>query len=104
MNHRAQAIVLAVADEFGFTLDELRSRDRRKTTADARAVAYLVLRNCARMSYPEIGETLARDHTSVITGVRKATLRVVGDAWFGERYERLRARFQDARNVSDLAS
>jgi chromosomal replication initiation ATPase DnaA len=46
---------------------------RDKSTWTARQVAYFVLKEDFRWSYPEIGAEFSRHHTSVLHGVQKIT-------------------------------
>ena len=47
-------------------VDEIRSRNRKPRLVEARAQVAHILRDFLKMSYPEIGEIIDRDHTSVI--------------------------------------
>ena len=43
----------------------------RQSVSDARAVGMYIARNTLKMSFPEVGEAFARDHTSVMAACRK---------------------------------
>lgn len=61
-----------VCEVFGCTEDELRSKCRSKSLVDARHLAMWFMRECIKMSYPEIGREFSnRDHTTVIHAFRK---------------------------------
>ena len=47
------------------------TKDRHKNIADARAVAMWVARKRTSMSFPEIGREFDKDHTTVMSAVRK---------------------------------
>lgn len=70
-------LLVALAREFGVAVDDLRVPDRQQSIAAMRCIAMATLREHTRMSYPEIGRLLLRDHTTVMSGCARAvTLRV----------------------------
>lgn len=65
-------LVDAVGQAFGVSQERLLSRDRSAEVALPRQIAMYLLREEARLSLPQIGETLGgRDHTTVMYGCRK---------------------------------
>jgi len=64
-------VQLVVAQHFGLTVDDLLGQERYKTTAYARHIVSFLAREQLGMSYPEIARVSRRDHTSVLSGVRK---------------------------------
>ena len=68
----AERIVRTVADSYGLTAKELRSRSRVRSISHPRAVAYWLLRrHVPGISFPEIGRHLGGfDHSSVMYGCR----------------------------------
>lgn len=60
-----------VADEFGTTVDGILSDDRKKGVTCARHAACTVFRRRFRLSYPEIGKIVGRDHTTAMAGVKR---------------------------------
>ncbi len=71
MKPTALHIAKDVAEEFGVTLEDLRSRSRVARIADARAVAFFLLTRYLHMSTGEAGKFLRRDHATVMHGARK---------------------------------
>jgi chromosomal replication initiator protein len=68
----AQAILEATAKMFGFTVDELRGKSRRRPLVTARQIGMYVCREMTDLSYPAIArEYGGRDHTTVIHAVDK---------------------------------
>lgn len=55
----------------GVTMQELIGRRRKKFIAEARQEAFLLSRRLGH-SYPEIGEFFCRDHTTIISGCKRA--------------------------------
>ena len=64
-----------IANANGMTLDELTAPERNASIVRVRVAAYLALRS-AGASYPEIGAVMKRDHTTVLSAVRKARRQV----------------------------
>ncbi|HYF45599.1 MAG TPA: chromosomal replication initiator protein DnaA, partial [Acidimicrobiales bacterium] len=66
----AQSIIEATAKMFGFTVDELKGKSRRRPLVTARQVGMYVCREMTDLSYPAIArEYGGRDHTTVIHAV-----------------------------------
>ena len=61
----------AVAEAYGITLEDLRSRNRMARLADARAVACYLLTRHLNMSSTDIGTMMLRNHATVLHSVRK---------------------------------
>lgn len=77
LTHEDEATLHDVEREFGVSLADLRSKSRTRNKAAARAALWTRLRDASarrghEYSYPELGELLGKDHTSVIVAVRKA--------------------------------
>lgn len=51
--------------------DELLTRDKRQPIAQQRHVAMWLCRNDTDLSYPSIGAAFGRDHSTIISGVRR---------------------------------
>lgn len=61
-----------VARHFGYvTAEEILSRDRHKSIAEARQLAIWLVRTKLGMSYPEIGREFKLDHTTCISSFRR---------------------------------
>lgn len=63
-----------VVEEHDATLDEILSRDKTKRVSVARHWAVYEVRKTTKLSYPQIGKILGRDHTTCLNSV-----------WFCER-------------------
>jgi chromosomal replication initiator protein len=89
----APVILDAVARYFGVSVDEIRGKARHKEIVAPRHLAMYLLREDARLSFPQIGQLLGgRDHSSVVHACDKITLEIERDG---------RSR-HDARAVRDL--
>lgn len=65
-------VVDLVARKFGLTTEKLLSRDRTKEVALPRQIAMYLLREEAKISFPQIGEVLGgRDHSTVMSAYDK---------------------------------
>ncbi len=67
-----EAIVHAVAAYYHISVEELRSKTRRRNVAHPRQIAMYLLREETNLSFPQIGNLLGgRDHTTVMHGYEK---------------------------------
>ena len=69
----ADAILRGVADFYGVTTDDLTGTRRVQRIVVPRHVAMYIMREDGQMSLPQIGQTLNRDHTTVLHGVDRIT-------------------------------
>ncbi|MER3453147.1 MAG: chromosomal replication initiator protein DnaA [Acidimicrobiia bacterium] len=68
----AAAILEATAKQFGFTVEELCGKSRRRPLVTARQIGMYVFRELTDFSYPAIAREFGgRDHTTVIHAVEK---------------------------------
>jgi chromosomal replication initiator protein len=65
------ALLTAVARYFDVGVDELKGRSRNKQVVVPRQIAMYLLREDARMSTPEVGRLLNRDHTTVLHALKQ---------------------------------
>ncbi len=63
----------AVCHHFQLRASDLLSKDRHKGIALARHVAMYLCKQRLRVSFPELGRAFCKDHTTVISAVRKVT-------------------------------
>jgi chromosomal replication initiator protein len=69
-----QLILDQTASKFGFSVEEITGRSRRRPLVTARQVAMYVMRELTDLSYPGIAREFGgRDHTTVIHAVEKIT-------------------------------
>ena len=71
MKPTALEIMKAVAEDYGITLDELRSHSRIARIATARAVVCYLLYRYYNYSTKDVGNMVLRDHTTVMHNCRK---------------------------------
>ncbi len=66
------AILEKVSERYGFSIEEITGKSRRRPLVTARQVAMYVVRELTDMSYPAIGRVFGdRDHTTVMHAVSK---------------------------------
>lgn len=75
-------VLRCVAQSYLLSIADLLSKNRHRHIAEARIVAYWLLRTRTELSFPEIGRVLGKDHTSVMSGVRKCVERRALEAKF----------------------
>jgi len=65
-------ILEKVSERYGFTVEEITGKSRRRPLVTARQVAMYVVRELTELSYPAIGRVFGdRDHTTVMHAVSK---------------------------------
>jgi chromosomal replication initiator protein len=67
-----QLILDEASEQFGFSVDDLKSKHRQRPLVTARQIAMYVMRELTDLSYPNIAREFGgRDHTTVIHAVEK---------------------------------
>ena len=66
---RIPELIEQVSNLFGFTLDDITGRCKRRDYISARFCVYHVLRNVLKLTYSEVGRHTNRDHGAVANGV-----------------------------------
>lgn len=77
MERGKYGVAIAVAREHGITTERMLSRDHRPPAASARFSFWFELHEEHRLSYPEIGRLVDRDHTTVRSGVLTHARRLI---------------------------
>ncbi|RJP55060.1 MAG: hypothetical protein C4557_02035 [Anaerolineaceae bacterium] len=73
-------VIDLVARKFGLTSEKLLGRDRTKDVALPRQIAMYLLREEAKISFPQIGEVLGgRDHSTVMSAYEKIKEQIHAD-------------------------
>lgn len=93
-------IIEAVASVYGCGHSDIVGRLRTKSIAEARMLCCLIARRCTRLSFPEIGTVLGRDHTTVMALLKSAERQRVSDVWFAATAAELLERFGAAEEVT----
>ena len=66
----------AVCDYFSLRMTDLKSKRRTRTIAFPRMLAMYICRDRLGTSYPELGRGFEKDHTTVLSAVRKITRQI----------------------------
>lgn len=77
----------ATAIAYFVSTRQILGKDRHQSIAAARLAAYWLLRALCGLSYPQIGALLRRDHTTVMSGVKRVERRRATDAHFRAHLE-----------------
>jgi chromosomal replication initiator protein len=88
------AIEEVVARRYGVKVEALKEDRRQKAVAHARQVAMYLCRKLTKGSYPEIGRHFGKDHTTVLSGVRKVETLRETDAGVRQELEELEAKLR----------
>jgi len=78
-----QRVLEVVADAYSLTVDQLTGHSRVRLVGEARRVAYQLLHDESRLSWPGVGQIMNRHHTTGLDAARRAD---------PEAVDRLRAR------------
>jgi chromosomal replication initiation ATPase DnaA len=89
----AENIIAAVCARTGIEERQLFGRKKDKSIAEARQLAYLLVRELTRLSFPEMARVFRRDHTTIIVGCKRGERRLQYDRWMREFYEAVRTEF-----------
>lgn len=68
---KRQTIIDEAAARYGVNPADIIGRKRGEELATARFEVYTRMRNEMNLSYPQIGRSLKRDHTTIIHGVKR---------------------------------
>lgn len=83
-----QTIATTVAKHFGYSLQDLRSEHRNKDIAQARHIAFYLMKKMSSFSLREIGKFLERkDHSTVMYAYEKMSQRIERDAAFSREIQ-----------------
>jgi chromosomal replication initiator protein len=83
-------ILRCVAEEFGVTLQDLKTKRRNKNIVLPRQIAMFVSRELTDLSLPEIGESFGgKDHTTVLYSYNKVKGDIIKSEELKERVERI---------------
>ncbi len=99
----AAEIIDQVADYFRLTKDDLLSRSRKQTVAEARQIAMYLCRELTEESYSHIGSRFGgRDHSTVIHAYRKIEEAVESDDEMSEDVSAIESKLRNQSLSSNL--
>ncbi len=82
-------IISVAASVTGVSQQDLKGPSRKRSIAYPRFVAMKAVREATGKSYPAIAEAFNRDHSTIITGVRKAAEVIADHADAAEDYHNI---------------
>jgi chromosomal replication initiator protein len=87
------ALKVAVAESFGWSATEMEGRKRPQPLVKARHAYCMLARKLTQESLTAIGASLGRDHTTVISGLRRAEALAETDTGFADKITALLEKF-----------
>lgn len=70
-NKKLEQLLTIVCKDYNVTEEQLRGAVRNKQVVEARWILWYMLRNYGALSYTQIGNMFNKDHSSIISGVKK---------------------------------
>ena len=95
-----EAIQRTVADFFHIRLTDLKSKRRTQHIAFCRQVAMYLCRKMTESSFPTIGESFGRDHSTVIHSSNLILRRVTNDSAFRFSIEKIERELKNVHATS----
>ena len=71
-----ERILSAVSKKYGVSVDDVKSKKKTDSIANARHVAIYIIRKLTDLSLKEIGKIFGRDHSTVISSVSKVEINI----------------------------
>lgn len=100
----SDTIITIVIGVFGISWQDIRSQRRDRKVMRPRQAAYALLKQFTWLSFPEIGARLGgRDHTTILHGVRQATLLYANDPTFAAKMDECRKQLLEEMACSRCA-
>lgn len=78
-----------VAEEYGITVEELKSKQRKERLVFPRHIAIYIAHELTDMSWTDIGEAFNKDHSTTIHACEKIKTMVANDPYFAETVNKI---------------
>lgn len=82
-------ILEVVAKIFDVRVAAIKSNTKSKSVAEARDVAIYLIRHQLKLSFPVIGRIFKKDHSTIISALRRATKRIERDPFYATKIQHL---------------
>ena len=69
-----EKILLSISKKYGVSVEDIKSKKKTDSIANARHVAVYIIRKLTDLSLKDIGKILGRDHSTIISSVNKVEL------------------------------
>ncbi len=89
-------IAYTVAEHFGISPSELLAGSKRKTTSEARTIAYALCRDLTEASATEVSDVFGKHHMTVLTMVKRLAARMKREPQLARSVSVCRARALEA--------
>jgi len=86
-----EEVMDTVASAYGLNPEELASRSRNRTLAEARAMAALLVRESEGMTLTSLANRLGHELSGLSQAARRLEIRIATNAGLAERFEKVRA-------------
>ena len=71
-----EKILLHISKKYGITVEDIKSKKKTDSIANARHVAIYVIRRLTDLSFKDIGKIFGRDHSTIIASVNKVDINI----------------------------
>lgn len=91
----AESIVKKIAKNFNISVDDIKSQKRQKNVLVPRHISMYLIKNNLMITYDAIGKIFDRDHTTVISAIKKIESQLETDKEFVKQIEELNRNIKD---------
>ena len=71
-----EKIIATVAKYYGINAEDIKSKKKNDTVANARHIAVYVIRKLTDLPFKKIGEIVGRDHSTVMSSISKVEINI----------------------------
>jgi chromosomal replication initiator protein len=94
-----EALLMVSADYFGIPVSELTGRNRSAKISVPRQIIMYLMREEVGASFPQIGQALNRDHTTVMHGIQRVTADLETDGDLAKTISAVRSKLYEPVRV-----
>ena len=71
-----EKILLHTSKKYGVSIEDIKSKKKTDSIANARHIAVYIIRNLTDLSLKEIGKIFGRDHSTIISSINKIDINI----------------------------